>query len=119
MIGAPAESDRKAERTQARIDKIEQCRVFDREELGQPRFIVVPNGKPGLQAVYPLVRGKARRCKAQLVRGRSIFRIIYGEKVAACAGQRDIERARFCLRLARRRHDHLVARRQAQLDNPA
>jgi len=43
---------------------------------------------------------------------------LQGAELPSCARQCDIERARFCLRLARRSDDDFVARGQAQFDKP-
>ena len=75
---------------------------------------MIPHGKSSLQTIYALIGGEARRGKAQLARRWGVFCIVYDEKLPACARQCDIERARLCLRFARRSDDDFVARRQAQ-----
>ena len=79
---------------------------------------MIPHGKSSLQTIYALIGGEARRGKAQLVRRRSVFCVVYDEKLPTCARQCDIERARLCLRLARRSDDDFVARGQAQFGKP-
>ena len=117
MVGRAAKRNRQVERAQARIDQIEQDRIFDRKHRREPGVAGVADGEPRLKAVDVWLVCKARGREPELARRRLVLGVIDGEAIASGRRKREIERARLGRRLSRRRDDHLVARRQSQRED--
>ena len=118
MIGAAAERNRQVEGAEARIDEIEQRRIFDRKLAREPGFAAVSDREPRLKTIDALVGGEARRGQAQLIRRRNVLGVVDDNEFAPGARQRDIERPRLGLRQPRRGDDDLVAAGEFELDEP-
>ena len=101
-----------------RIDQLGRFPSLRHNTVRQPEFVVIGNRKSSLQTIYALVGGKARRGKTQLVRRRSVFCVVYDEKVPTRADSAILSARGFVFRLARRSDDDLVVRGQAQFDDP-
>ncbi len=114
MVRGSAERDRQPEGAEARVDEVEEDRIFHREQPGEPGILRVAHRQPRLQAGDVAARREMRSRKPKLPRVRNVLGVIDAQKLTARFGQRQIERPRLGRRLARRRDDHLVARRQVE-----
>ena len=115
MVGGAAERQRQAKSSEAWVQDIEQNRVFDREQPGQPGILDIVDREPRLQA-GELAGGtqKTFRRLAQLARSRGVLGIEYDKEFAAHQRQGNVERARFGPRPAHGRDDDLVGGGQIQ-----
>jgi hypothetical protein len=96
MVGRAAERHRQAKPSEAWVQDIEQNRVFDREQPGQPGILDIVDREPGLQAgKLAWCTQKTFRRLAQLVRSRGVLGIEYDKEFAARQRQGDVERAGF------------------------
>ena len=79
MIGGATKRDRQVERAEARIYEIEQRRIFEREQAGEPGIAAVSNDKPRLEAGEGPIMGEPRGGKPELTRRRKVLRVIDDE----------------------------------------
>ena len=114
MVGRAAQRNRQIERREARVDQIEQRRIFDREHPADPRVVAVLDRQPRLKAFEAGVTSETGGGEAQLIGIGRIFRVVDDEVLAADRRQRDVQGARLGRGLAGRGDDHIVARRQIQ-----
>ncbi|RBP08632.1 hypothetical protein DFR50_12418 [Roseiarcus fermentans] len=116
MIGGPSERDRQAQGAQPRIDEIEQHRVFQREQTGEPGIVGVAHGQARLEAIDVAVGGELRRREPKLPRRRDVFRVVDDQIGPARLHERQIEGARLGRRPSGRSDDDLDVSGQVERD---
>ena len=80
----PAERHRQAKPSEAWVQDIEQNRVFDREQPGQPGILDIVDREPRLQAgKFAWGTQETFRRLAQLACGRGVLGIEYDQEIAA------------------------------------